>query len=239
MGRIALRCSLHQLFVDLLGALQLSGGRERITQMDESIRQTERVAGTAIRVGQPLQRLQPTWKPRRQFGQQVTHSFVLARIDHRDANAREQRHGALALAFLEQRLGDFLRGAEILFIRREDTQGKRGGLVPLAVLQIQVQQKLGRLATFFEVRHAFQDLRGLGEIADGRERSRLNDEGVEILGVDVQRLVGQLLAFGLVAASQCSLRRAHVAFQRFAGLPHGGIKIRQANLDAQVVWFRE
>ncbi len=162
---------------------------------------------------------------------------MLARVDHRNADARKQGHGAFALTLFQQGLCDFLRGAEILFVGRENAQRKRGGFVPLAVFQIEVEQEFGRLSTFFKVRHRFQDLRRLGEIADRGERACFDDQRVEILGIEMQRLVGQLLAFGLVTASQGPLCGSHITLKSFPRLPHCRIEIRQANLDAEIVWF--
>jgi len=80
-------------------------------------------------------------------------------------------------------------------------------------------------------------LRRLSDIADGRKGTRFDDERVEILRIDLQGLVGQFLAFGLVTASQSPLCGAHIHIEGFPGLSHRRIKIRQTNLDAQIVWF--
>ena len=55
----------------------------------------------------------------------------------------------------------------------------------------------------------------------------------------MQRLIRKLFTFLLLAAGQGALRRGNVRFQGFPGLPHGLIKIGQADLDPQVIGFRQ
>ena len=60
---------------------------------------------------------------------------------------------------------------------------ERRSLVPIGILEIQVEEEFGLFAALFETGRLFQKLGSLGVIALGRMRSRFDDNGGQIVGL--------------------------------------------------------
>src|SRR5580704_9858861 len=104
--------------------------------MSQCVREAEGVTGAAVEIDQPFEGLETAWHAARQFVLHAADDFVLARVDHRDANLSNDGHGAITLTRLQKCFDDFLRGAKIFAIGAQNTQRKSCGLVPISAFEI-------------------------------------------------------------------------------------------------------
>jgi hypothetical protein len=238
-GGIAVRLAVDELFKDGFCAIELIGCEERIPQMSEGVRKAERVAGPAVEVDKPLEGLDAVGHAGGKFVLEASDHFVLAGVNHGDANLADDGHGAVALARFEEGFDDFLRGAKILGVGAEYAERKRGSLIPVRSFEIEIEEQLGLFATFFEIRGVFEEFGGLREIALRRKGTGFDDGGGQAIGVDLEGFVGKLVGFGVVAAGESTLGGGNIGVDGFARLAHGLIEIGEANLNAKIVGFRE
>ena len=120
LGEIGFRLAVHQLLENLFGALQLICSDQSVAQMRQRVRHTEGIAGPAIGVDQPFQRLQPVRHFCGKFVQQAYDGVVFARIEHGNAQPRNQRQCPFGLLGLQKGFRHFLRQPKILFVAVKD-----------------------------------------------------------------------------------------------------------------------
>ena len=173
LGGIAVRFAVDQLFEHFLGAVELSIGYQRVAQLREGVGQTERIAGPAVAVDQPVMRLDAARQFNDQLIQEPRNSFVLAGVEHGDARTLDDGHGFFALARLQHGLSDLLRQSKIFLVGFKDAQRQRGGLFPILALDVQIKQQLGLFAAFFKVGNIFKKFRCLGNVAMRPNKSEL------------------------------------------------------------------
>ncbi len=165
--------------------------------------------------------------------------FVLTRIDHGDANLSDDGRGAVALTGLEKRFDDLLRGAKIFAVGTHNPKREGRSLIPICAFEIKIEEQLGLFAALIKIGGMFKEFRCLRELALGGEGTGLYDRSGQAICIDLQRLVGELIGFGLITTGKGALGGGNIGVDCLARLPHGLIKICQANLNAEIVRLRE
>src|SRR5580704_13113491 len=207
--------------------------------MGEGIGKAERIARTAIEVDEPFEGLEAARHAASELVLQAADDFMLAAVDHGDANLADDGHGAVALTRFEERFDDFLRGTKIFAVGSQNAQRQSGSLIPICVFYIEIEEQLGLFAALIKIRNVLEDLRRLCKIALRGKGTSLYDRGGQAICVDLQGLVGKLIGFRLVSAGEGALRSGNVGVDSLARLAHGLIEIGQANLNAKIVGFGE
>src|SRR5579885_1071109 len=88
---------------------------------------------------------------------------------------------------------------------------------------------------FFEIGNVLKHLSSVSGIALRRGGTRLDDDRSGIIGLEFKRLIGELVAFRLIAASESALCCRDIGFDGLSGLAHGLVQIGETNLDAQII----
>src|SRR5579859_4663808 len=156
-------------------------------------------------------------------------------IDHRAADLSDNGGRAVALSRCKKRFDNFLGGAKILAVGCQDTERESGGLVPVQVFDIEIEEKLGLLSALFELRHTFEEFRRVGELTLRGGGSGFHNGGGQAIWVNLQSLVSKLFGFRVVSAGEGALRSGNVGLDGVPRLAHGLIEIGQANLNAEIV----
>src|SRR6267143_3388129 len=204
-GRVTLRFAIDELLEYLLGPLQLAIRAESVAEVRERIGQPERIASAPVQLDEPLKRLNMTGQSRGELVQEFPDDLMLAGVDHGKSRLLKDGHRLFTLVRSQQSFHGFLHRPEILLIGLKHAEREGRGLVPVGALDVEIEEELGLLATLFEIRAIFKELRGFGRIPLGRVRTRLDDESGKIIRLKLERFVGELFALRLVPTGQGAL----------------------------------
>ena len=100
---------------------------------------------------------------------------MLSGVDHGQPGFLQDLHGFFGIAGLQQRFHNLLHRPKILLVGFKYAMRERRSLVPIGILEIQVEEELCLLTAFLEIGGLFQKLGGLGDIALGRMRPCFDD----------------------------------------------------------------